>query len=185
MNIIQLKTSQLLLRTPKLADWTLMKAFDEKNKEHFRLWESTSSCASLSYQSLLKVWRKEMNEERAFRFLIFKKDNNKTMIGQCNFTQIFRGPFQACYLGYKIDKDFEGMGLMYEALKEAINYMFEVKNLHRIMANYLPSNRRSEQLLKRLGFIVEGQAEDYLLINNKWETHILTALTNQNWKKFN
>jgi ribosomal-protein-alanine N-acetyltransferase len=50
------------------------------------------------------------------------------------------------------------------------------------MANYMPRNQRSANVLKRLGFVVEGYARNYLLINNHWEDHILTSLTNPNWQ---
>jgi len=30
--------------------------------------------------------------------------------------------------------------------------------------------------------VVEGYARDYLLINGKWEDHILTSLVNPHWK---
>ena len=48
------------------------------------------------------------------------------------------------------------------------------------MANYIPHNERSGRLLRRLGFMVEGYARDYLFINGAWRDHILTALTNPN-----
>ena len=60
--------------------------------------------------------------------------------------------------------------------------MFEDQNLHRIMANSMPVNLRSKKLLARLGFQKEGYAPEYLLINGRWEDHILTALMNQSWK---
>jgi len=71
---------------------------------------------------------------------------------------------------------------MYEALKEACGFMFKEQNLHRIMANYIPSNKRSEKLLNRLDFQNEGYAKEYLFINGVWEDHILTSLTNSSWK---
>ncbi|MFB0585429.1 hypothetical protein [Aeromonas salmonicida] len=37
---------------------------------------------------------------------------------------------------------------------------------------------RSAALLERLGFEREGYARDYLMINGRWEDHILTALLN-------
>ncbi|MGN7512099.1 hypothetical protein [Aeromonas salmonicida] len=37
----------------------------------------------------------------------------------------------------------------------------------------------SAALLERLGFEREGYARDYLMINGRWEDHILTALLNQ------
>ncbi len=55
--------------------------------------------------------------------------------------------------------------------------------MHRIAASYMPHNKRSEAVLKHMGFEREGFAKDYLLINGKWEDHILTALHNPNWKE--
>ena len=104
------------------------------------------------------------------------------MRGYCNFTQIFRGSFQACYLGYKIDQELEGRGFMKEALECLIAYMFREQHLHRIMANFIPGNTRSEKLLNTLGFEKEGYAKKYLLINGEWQDHILTSLTNAHWK---
>ena len=46
----------------------------------------------------------------------------------------------------------------------------------------MPSNERSARLLHRLGFVIEGHAKKYLLINGQWEDHILTSLTNENWR---
>ena len=34
--------------------------------------------------------------------------------------------------------------------------------------------------LRRLGFVVQGYARDYLHIDGEWRDHILTALTNPN-----
>lgn len=36
--------------------------------------------------------------------------------------------------------------------------------------------------LHRLGFVVDGRAKKYLLINGQWEDHILTSLTNEHWR---
>jgi ribosomal-protein-alanine N-acetyltransferase len=71
---------------------------------------------------------------------------------------------------------------MTEALQVAIAYVFDELKMHRIMASYLPHNQRSGRLLKRLGFVVEGYARDYLMINGQWQDHILTSLVNHNWK---
>jgi len=70
---------------------------------------------------------------------------------------------------------------MSEAVAKAIEYIFEKQKLHRIMANYMPSNERSARLLQKLRFVIEGHAKKYLLINGQWEDHILTSLTNENW----
>jgi ribosomal-protein-alanine N-acetyltransferase len=100
------------------------------------------------------------------------------MIGTCNFSNIVRGVFQACHLGYAISQSHQGKGLMSEAVELGIRYMFEIVKLHRIMANYMPRNERSARLLEKLGFEREGYAKSYLKIAGVWEDHILTSKIN-------
>jgi ribosomal-protein-alanine N-acetyltransferase len=114
--------------------------------------------------------------------LLCLRDNPSRVIGIMNFSQISRAAFQACYLGYKIDKDEQGKGLMTEAVRLGVAYMFEERKLHRIMANYMPRNAKSARVLKKAGFRIDGRAKAYLLINGKWEDHVLTSLVNSNWR---
>lgn len=72
---------------------------------------------------------------------------------------------------------------MQEALEPTLRYMQRQQGMHRIMANYMPHNQRSGQLLARLGFEKEGYAKDYLMINGRWRDHVLTALTTPDWVK--
>jgi ribosomal-protein-alanine N-acetyltransferase len=177
-----IKTERLILRLPNETDSVQFQAFDERNMSHMSPWRSATGEPKIDHKTQLIKWKEEFKEGRAIRFLLFLKENPEgEIIGFCNFSQIFRGPFQACYLGYHIDAGFEGKGFMSEAVAKAIEYMFEQQKLHRIMANYMPSNEKSARLLQKLGFVVEGRAKKYLLINGQWEDHILTSLTNENW----
>lgn len=46
------------------------------------------------------------------------------------------------------------------------------------MANYTPSNIRSEKLLTKLGFEKEGLAKSYFKIAGSWQDHVLTSKIN-------
>lgn len=70
---------------------------------------------------------------------------------------------------------------MTEALQATILHMFTHYNLHRIMANYQPTNTASARLLRNVGFKVDGYAYDYLLTEQGWQDHILTSLLNKEW----
>ncbi|VVN88251.1 GNAT family N-acetyltransferase [Pseudomonas fluorescens] len=108
-----------------------------------------------------------------WRFALF---DSEKVIGVINFDQIVKGPFQACYLGYSIDSEYQGKGLMREALSQTISFVVRELDLNRVMANYEPSNQRSARLLKSLGFEREGYARKYLKLNGIWRDHILTSL---------
>ncbi|BAY92188.1 MULTISPECIES: GNAT family N-acetyltransferase [unclassified Tolypothrix] len=118
----------------------------------------------------------------SLKLFIYPKSSLTDIIGTINFTNFVRGAAYFCYVGYSLSEDEQGKGYMTEALKAATNYVFQELNMHRIMANYMPHNQRSGNVLKKLGFVVEGYARDYLLINGQWQDHIMTSLTNPHWE---
>jgi [ribosomal protein S5]-alanine N-acetyltransferase len=182
-----IETDNLVLSFPSSSDLKAINEFEVRNKNQLTNWESTTdsnfkdASLNLTTQNRLEGWIKECKDGVSARFFVRPKTASDLIIGFCNFTQIFHGPFQACYLGYKIDHEYQGKGFMFEALKTAIQYIFQELKMHRIMANYMPSNIRSAKLLHRLGFEVEGYAKNYLLINNRWEDHLLTAMSKEQW----
>lgn len=117
----------------------------------------------------------------AYYCLIINAETNE-MLGTVSFSNLSRFPFHACNLGYSLAKDAQGNGYMRKALRMALDYMFEVQKMHRIMAGYIPHNERSAAVLQHLGFEKEGFAKDYLLIDGQWRDHVLTSLINPNWE---
>lgn len=172
----------LTLLTPDNAE--LLAAYREKNQAHLAPWEpapeaNQSSLGESCQQAAQTAWQNYLAGS-ALRFIGISR-STQCMVAACSFTNIVRGPLQACHLGYSVDRDYQGQGLMHEVLQSAISYMFDSAGLHRIMANYMPTNVRSENLLRRLGFEREGYARAYLKIAGRWEDMVLNALVNQNF----
>lgn len=108
-----MKTPRLILRSPLNGDAAMLRNFEERNREHWSRWESTPiDGVKETSGERIKKWMHECKHNQSVRFLILPAENSGQIIGVCNFTQIFRGAFQACYLGYKLDHAFEGQGLM-------------------------------------------------------------------------
>lgn len=121
----------------------------------------------------------EMGSHSAIHFIGTDKDESH-VIGTCSLSNVVRGVFLACHMGYSCAERYEGQGYMKKIVSHTIAYAFNELKLHRIMANYMPDNERSGGLLMSLGFEREGLARDYLHINGKWEDHVLTSLLNPN-----
>ena len=166
-----LKTHRLLIRPLKKKDSKTLFSFYQKNCAFLEPWETLPD----SFGSLKKRTGENLKAQKKREALYLLLFHGDVLIGMCNFTSMILGAFQACFLGYKIDQDFERKGLMKEALAAAIPYVLKTYRLHRIMASYIPGNVPSAKLLASLGFHKEGIAKDYLLINGKWEDHILTS----------
>lgn len=179
-----LHTPRLTLRMATVADAAAIVRYFRENEAHFAPTDPPKPDGFFSeahWCDLIEKAHQAWQAETRLPFWLFKRDSGE-LAGTATFSQMFRGPFQACYLGYGIAKNFEGQGLMSEALREAIRYLFEEMNFHRVMANHLPENVRSARVLQKLGFEVEGHAKNYLLINGQWRDHVLNSLTNQRWR---
>lgn len=98
------------------------------------------------------------------------------LIGKVQLSNLVYGGFRSATLGYALHKEFEGKGLMNDALKTVIEYAFVELELHRIEASTLLDNIKSQNVLKRLGFKLVGINEKYLYINGKWQDHYTFSL---------
>ena len=67
-------------------------------------------------------------------------------------------------------------GLMTDALRAVLPFVFDELRLHRLEAACLPNNEPSKTVLSKVGFHEEGLARQYLRINGQWADHLLFAL---------
>jgi ribosomal-protein-alanine N-acetyltransferase len=182
--IPELRTGRLVVRLAQPGMQAAMAAFLSDNfAGHLDRWSPPVAPEFFTedfWAERLPVAVEDYRADRAARFVMQLADAplGGPIVGSCNYTNIVRGAFHACHLGYQVARDQEGRGLMAEALRAANSFVFDHMRLHRIMANFRPENERSRQLLRRLGFVEEGFARDYLYIDGAWRDHVLTSLVN-------
>ena len=177
----ELSSRRLQLRHGQRDDIPAILAYYRENQAHLAPFEPlklpefyTADC----WQQALSQRLTETQEDRSLKLFLFLNQPPHSLIGSLNFSNFSRGVFQNCSVGYSLAKSYEGQGYMREALQISIDHVFSRLRFHRIEANYLPHNQRSGNLLKRLGFTVNGYAPDYLYIAGRWQDHILTSLVN-------
>ncbi len=180
-----LSSERVLLRLAGEKDVPQIISFYQDNAAHF---ETVASPKPAEFYTT-KFWidkvgfsQDSFQADQSCNFFIFDIEDERTLIGFVNLFSFIRGAFHACILGYGLAQSAQGKGLMTEALQLTIDFAFKQLNLHRLMANHSPTNLRSAKLLQRLNFVVEGYARNYLLVHGEWQDHVLTALTNPNWK---
>lgn len=176
-----LHTARLRLEAMGPQHAAVLADFIRRNAAHFARWDPPRGAEVMTEAH----WREQgrLAEEgrragRLLRWLAFRRDAADALVARANFTEIVRGPFQSCLLGYQVDAGAEGQGLMHETLATTIDYMFTQAHLHRIEANHRPENERSARLLARLGFTPIGTAPRYLFIDGAWRDHVLNQKLN-------
>lgn len=178
MALPYLQTPRACIRLGEEADAPKLLRYRLENRAHLAPWEPLREAEYYTLEHCLKTIsgsRDSAQHDRGYPLLVFDP-SSQTMLATCSFSNIVRGAFQACHLGYGVAARMQGQGLMREVLEAGIAWAFDELRLHRIMANYLPRNERSARLLASLGFEREGYAKRYLQIAGNWEDHILTAL---------
>lgn len=176
-----LSTERLCLVAGSPAIAAAWAAYQYDNREHLAPWNPLQRPEAFDVSATRLQLQRSADERSAGRrydFGIFFPSEPETMVGQVTLSDVVRGVFQACYLGYSLAAGAQGKGVMTEALRAVIAFAFDDLRLHRIMANYMPRNARSAAVLERLGFTIEGRAKDYLFIAGAWEDHVLTSLRN-------
>lgn len=155
----------------------------QANEVHLKRWSplmprTHHSVASWTLRLIER--EKEFADGSSVHFIGINESQSQ-VIATCSISNIVRGVFQSCHMGYSVDRSFEGQGRMRELAEHTIEYVFNELELHRIIANHMPDNKRSEALLKRLGFEREGYAKRFLQIDGRWEDHVLNSLINKNY----
>jgi Acetyltransferases, including N-acetylases of ribosomal proteins len=178
----QYATPRLKLRTldergaPQVLDYVT------RNEGFLQPWEPsrTPDFFTLERQrELLRFDQSSMALDQLFKVWLCKKDEPDRIIGSIALSNIVRGVFQSCHLGYRLDGEEANRGYMAEALQAVVAVAFGELKLHRIEANIMPRNAASLRLVEKLGFQPEGLARQYLKINGKWEDHIHMTLINE------
>lgn len=102
------------------------------------------------------------------------------IVGRVTLSNIVRGPFQSCNLGYWIGRSDNGRGLATAAVQDVVRVAFVDLGLHRVEAGTLLHNAASQRVLERNGFIRFGIAPRYLKIAGIWQDHAMYQTLNPN-----
>jgi ribosomal-protein-alanine N-acetyltransferase len=113
--------------------------------------------------------------ERGIRWGITIKGDGK-LIGSAGFYKwVQPGRYQA-ELGYDLNPAFWGKGIMTEALTAVIQYGFDHMGLHRIEVLIPRQNKRSQSLVRRLGFRKEGVLRDHYFVEGRFSDDVIFSL---------
>lgn len=173
-----MQTERLELRIAGPRDLDGLVAFRRDNRVHLTPWEPSRSESYYGEDA----WRQRIQEnvesaekDQGYGFVLCPHEDPKLIIGVANLRDVYRYFLQSATLGYSIDYRWQGKGLMTEAVQAVMWFAVVDLGLHRIEACYMPSNVASARVLAKLGFEIEGRLRQSLLVNGRWEDHIVCS----------
>lgn len=167
----------ITLRPLALKDSQSYAQVRRQNVEWLGPWDATAPRPGpgvRTFADLVAHHDGEGNDGRALPFVI---EVGGQLVGQLTVSNIVRGSFWSCAMGYWIARDWAGQGITPTAVALAGDHCFGVLGLHRIEINIRPENDASLAVVRKLGMRDEGLRRRYLHIDGEWRDHRSFAVT--------
>ena len=97
------------------------------------------------------------------------------LIGTIGFWKADKANHRA-EIGYMLDPEQQGKGIMQEAMKAALDYAFNTMKLHSIEANVNKDNTASMKLLEKNNFVKEAYFRENYYFNGKFLDSVIYSL---------
>lgn len=180
----KIKTRRLIIRPMKASDYKIwLKANDSLLPSQNRFdggKRPPERVTRQAFHKILKPRRVLWEKDRFYMMSIFDK-NSGDFIGVMNVIPHIRNIFQTAAIGYYINNTYWRRGYGSEALKAAITFSFKTLKFHRLTAEIEVGNRRSVQMVKKIGFRKEAIAKRLIYDHGKWNDAYIFALTSEEW----
>ena len=167
-----LRDGELTLRALRGSDRAAWSALRIRNHHWLQEWDATlpqpDSSVPSTFARMVRHLRREARAGRAWSFGIFA---NGVLVGQVTLGGVMLGSMRSASIGYWIDQDHAGRGLMPRAVALVCDFAFFELGLHRLEINLRPENRASRRVAEKLGFTAEGLRSKYMHINGDWRDH--------------
>ncbi len=151
-----------------------------RNREWLGPWEATvppgDTSAPATFRGMVRDLRRQARAGRALPFAVTVDD---AFAGQLTVSNIVGGSARWGQIGYWIDREHAGRGVIPTAVAMAVDHCFFEMGLHRIEVAIRPENTASLRVVAKLGFSEFGFAPRYLHIDGAWRDHIGYAMTSE------
>ena len=150
----RIETYRLILRRFRSEDAEDMYANWASDPEvtRFLTWPTHSSVDVT--KAILSDWIPRYEDGGYFNWAMEYKDTGK-VIGNISVVKLIES-IDAAEIGYCMSRAYWGQGLMPEALRAVMDYLFDVVGLNRVAACHDANNPKSGRVMEKAGMKLEG-----------------------------
>jgi ribosomal-protein-serine acetyltransferase len=153
----------------------------EKNRAYLRPWMGwINSTTNVDH---VREWIKRSHEQMArndgLQAAIFYDGK---YVGGCGFVYM-QALSRRCEIGYWIDQDHQGKGLVTMAARALVEYAIGTCGMNRVEIRCDPRNERSAAVAKRLGFKLDGVLRENTVISDQVVDMAVWSMLAKEWQK--
>lgn len=173
-----LSDGELTLRPLRGSDQGAWRSARQRNAAWLVPWDATVPPGGEARPTTFRSLVRRLNASaRAGSTYPFALEVSGRFAGQVTVSNIVRGSAQFASVGYWLDREYAGRGLMPRAVAMVIDHCFFTAGLHRIEVAIRPENSNSLRVVEKLGLREVGFATRYLHIDGAWRDHRIYAIT--------
>lgn len=174
---LEIKTERLFLRRLKQSDWEMI-SYLRSDKEVNEFVKRPSAESKEKALEFISKTNRGIENREIYYWTITERKRDE-MIGSICLWK-FSKDLKIAEVGYDLNPNFQGKGIMNESLKSVIGFGFINLNLESIEAYTHRQNDSSKKLLERNGFvIVKGKKDkhnqDNIIYKNKMQAADITS----------
>jgi ribosomal-protein-alanine N-acetyltransferase len=168
------------LRPLERADVRAWREVRQRNVAWLVRWDATAPPGSparpVTFRALVRRLKRSARQGHTLPWAV---DVDGAFAGQVTVNNIVRGSAQFASIGYWLDREVAGRGVMPRAVAMAVDHCFQVAGLHRIEIAIRPENSNSLRVVEKLEIPEVGYAPRYLHIDGDWRDHRLYGITKE------
>ena len=170
----------LILRLPEKRDAETVTAAVRKNLGRLREWMpwAVDDYSNENAMDWIKRNRDGYAEDGQFNALILLDGR---FMGTIGFHDLDLKNKHAA-IGYWVDQEYEGRGIITRCCRELIDYLFDSMELNRVQINCAVENLRSRAVPERLGFTLEGTLRQTEVLKDKSGNWAVYGLLKSEWE---
>jgi [ribosomal protein S5]-alanine N-acetyltransferase len=173
-----LSSAEVTVRPLALSDARAWRDARRRNVAWLRPWDATvppgADARPTTFRSLVRRLNRQARAGTTYPFAI---EVDAHFAGQVTVNNIVRGSAQFASIGYWLDREYAGRGVMPRAVALVIDHCFTAGALHRIEIAIRPENTNSLRVVEKLDLREVGYAPRFLHIDGAWRDHRLYAVT--------
>ncbi|MBN1397021.1 MAG: GNAT family N-acetyltransferase [Bacteroidetes bacterium] len=152
----------------------------QNNRSYLRKWVPwvDGNVSAGDSMAFIKLSQEQHKQNLGFQCGIRYRGRLAGVIG---FVQI-DWPNKNTEIGYWIDEKHQGLGIITKSCRTMINYAFEELRLHRVQIRSASENKKSCDVIERLGLIKEGVARQAEFLYDHFVDLNIYGITEDEWK---
>ncbi len=173
-------SSEIQLKSWNIENAPELFALTDKNRDYLLPWlpwvpmvKEVADSAKFITTSL-----KEMGEKKGLELAIWYQNK---LVG-CIGLHALSSSNRRASIGYWLDKDYQGKGIMTQSVKALMNYCYTELGLNRLAIEAATENQSSYAIAERLGFTKEGILRQFEFVNGHFLDYILYSMLKSEWK---